>query len=94
MGILTHEQRPGDLLARAVLADRLGDRQNMRFVQTRGQRTAAMAAGAEANQLRRVVDVRLTLVIGLLQCRHVDQYIDRRRLAGKWMNRHLLPTPC
>ena len=47
----------------------------------------------KANQLRRVVDIGLTLVIGLLQRRHVDQDIGRRRLAGKWMNRHLLPTP-
>ena len=61
MGIHTHEQWPGNLLARAVLADRLGDRQDMRFVQTRAQRTATMTAGAEANQLRRVVDIRRAL---------------------------------
>src|SRR6186713_580799 len=65
----------------------------MRFIQTRAERTAAVAASAETHQLGRIIDIRFTLVISLLQCRDIDQKFSRRRLAGKWMYRHLLSIP-
>jgi len=69
VGILAHEERAGNVLRRAVLADRLGDGQNMRLVEGAVERAAAMAAGAEAHLLRRIVGVGFALVVGLARRR-------------------------
>ena len=52
-----------------------------------------MTAGAKADQLGRVVDIRIALVIRLLKRGNINENLSRRRLAGQWMNRHLLSTP-
>ena len=58
MRVLPHIERPVDSLLSPVVADRLGNRQDMRFGECAAQRRAAVPAGAEANQLVRVIQYR------------------------------------
>ena len=47
-----------------------------------------MAAGAEADPLRRIVRVRSLRVVRALEGGDIDQQFFRRRLAGKRRERH------
>ena len=53
MRIEPQEQRAVDALLLAICADRLTDRQHVRFVEAAFERDAAMAGGAERHTLRR-----------------------------------------
>ena len=57
----------------AVLANGLGDRENMRFGESAVQRTPAMATGAEADQLLRVAQVEIAFIVLALEPRRIDQ---------------------
>jgi hypothetical protein len=47
-----------------------------------------MTACAEAHQLLRIVNIQLTLVVGLDEPINVDQNVARRRLSRPWMDGH------
>ena len=68
---------------RAVFADRLGDGEDVRLGKRAVERRAAMPAGAERDELQRIRDVGLLVVIVGEQFRHVDQERRGRRLAGE-----------
>ena len=64
VGIHADEQRPGDVLSAAIVANRLRYRENMVFVKAAVQRRAAMPGRAERDLLVRIGDIRLAGVIG------------------------------
>src|SRR5690606_3266290 len=51
VGVLAHEERPGDALRAAVLDDRCRDRNDVRLVERRVKGGAAVAGGAERDAL-------------------------------------------
>ena len=59
MGVLADEERAGDTLAGAVVADGLRDREHVRLGELTAERRAAMTARAEAHPLRAIVRVGL-----------------------------------
>src|SRR5262249_10446189 len=67
----------------AVVADGLGGRRDMRLGERAAERRSAMAAGAEADELGRVVQLRLALVVLALELVEIDDHGRRRRLAGQ-----------
>ena len=71
-GCLCPEQRTRDSLVAAVFADRLGDRENMRFGKRRIQAGAAMPTRAKANELIWVVRIGFCLVEGCFELGHMD----------------------
>src|SRR5262249_5492452 len=70
------------------LDDGLRDGEDVRLGERTLRRGAAMAAGAEADQLLGVVDVGPALVVVALQFRDVDQQLGGRGLSGKRMDCH------
>ena len=88
--VLADEERPVDAFAVAVLADRLRDGEDVRLGERAVERRAAVAAGAEADELLRIVEVRLALVVIALQLGHIDQHGGGRRPACGEMNCHAL----
>ena len=88
MRVLAHEQHAVGAVRPPEIADRLGYGEDVRLGERAVARRAAMAAGAEADPLRRVVGVRPGLEILPLQPGRVDQHVLRRRLAGQWRNGH------
>ena len=89
MRVFTHEERPRDIFARAVLADRLRNGENMRFIERVIEGTTAVAAGAEADQLLRVFRVGLALVVGFFEPGNIYQDIGGRGLSRQGMNGHV-----
>ncbi len=73
VGVAAEEQRAVVPLLLAVVADRLGGREDVRLVERRTQRGAAMAAGAEGHLLVHVVGVGDARVVGRHQVGDVDQ---------------------
>ncbi len=86
--VLAQEQRPVDPPIAAVVADRPGDRQDVRLGERVVARRAPVPAGAEGDALPRVARIGTVRVIGVLQRREVDQDVDRGRLARQGMDRH------
>ena len=84
MRVLPHEERSVDALRPAVVADRLGDRQNVRFRERAVQRAAAVAAGSKADQLLRIAQVRPALVVAPFQLRKIHQQFLGRGKPRKW----------
>ena len=70
------EQRAVDAFRLAVFADRLGDREDMLFVETAVERTTAVAGSAERHTLRRVGWIRLDVEIS------GDQLVDIDKLRS------------
>ena len=83
VGVLAQKQRAVDALARAVLADGLRDGEDVGLVEAAAQGRAAMAAGAEAHELRGVVSVGLSGVVLALEVSEVHQEFTRRGVAGE-----------
>ena len=81
--VLAHVQRPVRTLRAPIVADSLRDGQNVGFGKRSVQRRAAMSAGAEDDQLVRIVGVRMILVVLAFQPREIDQQLFRRGLACK-----------
>ena len=83
VGVLAHVERAVDALAAPVFADRLGDREDVRFVERAAQRRAAVSAGAEAHDLLGILDVGHALEVFALEPGGIDQQFLRRRLSGE-----------
>ena len=81
--VLAHVERAVDALAAAVVADGLGDGQDVGLGERAAQRRASMPAGAEAHELIGIANVRLAFVILPLEPGEVDQHLLRRRPAGQ-----------
>ena len=62
--------------------------QDVRLGERAVERRAAMAAGAEADELIGVGQVGLALVIIALQFRHINQQVGGSGLSGKWIQSH------
>jgi hypothetical protein len=77
------EQRAVDALRRAVVADRLRDRQHVALVERAVERVAAMARGAERHALRRLRRIGQVRVVRADELGDVDQRRARCRLAGE-----------
>ena len=91
--VLAHEERPVRALAPTVVADGLGDGQDVGFVEGAVQRGAAVPAGAEADPMARVPGVGLAVVVLLLQLGRVHQHVLGGGLARTRRNRHV-SRPC
>jgi len=95
VGILSHVERAVRSLPSPVVADRLGNGQDdVRFGEGAMQGRATVPAGAEANQLVRVVQIGTAFKIFRLQTSDVDQHLLRRRLAGERRNRGCARFAC
>ena len=81
MGVAADEQRAVVPLVAAVVADRLRRREDVRLVERRLQRRAAVAAGAERDLLVDVVGVGLAGVVGGDEVRDVDEIRRLGRLT-------------
>ena len=81
MGILAEKQRTVDALRGAIVADRLGDGEDVVAVETAVQRAAAMAAGAEAHPLGGILHIRFALAVVALKRIDVDQAVCGRGLS-------------
>ena len=88
MGILADEDRPIGLLSLAVLADGLGDRQDMGFGECGVERRATMAAGPEADKLAGAGHVRLAFIILPFKVGDIDEQFLGCRFPGKGADRH------
>jgi hypothetical protein len=89
-GVHAEEQRPGDASPGTVFGDRLGDGEDVRFVEAAIQSAAAVAAGAEGDALRRIGEVGKVTVVGGEQRRDIGETGGRGRLAGERMRHHVL----
>ena len=93
MRVLAHEERPADFVRAAIFANRLGDREDMRFGEGVVQARAAMAARAEAHELIRIGEIGSTVVEIGLQSAHIDQELIRSGVASEVMRAaHATPT--
>ena len=70
-------------LGMPVVADGLGDGENVGFGERPAERRAAMPAGAKADQLTGIIEIRLALEIFAFEPGRIDQHILGRRLAGQ-----------
>ena len=86
--VRAEKQRPGDAGARAVLADRLRDRQDVRLVEGAVLGSTPVAAGAEGDALARVGGIGTAVVVGGDQAVDVDQDVGRSGLSGERRERH------
>ena len=91
MRVHADEQRTGDALCAAILAERLADRQDVIFVEAVLERRAAMAGCAKSDRVGGVAGVRLVDVIRGNEAGNVGQDVARRGLAGQGMERHEVP---
>ncbi len=82
------EQRPVDLLLRAVQADRLTDGENVPLVEGLLERRSAMSRGAERHALPRYGGIGPLRVVGGDQPRHVDEHRRLRGLSRERANLH------
>ena len=82
--VLAHVERTGDGLRLPVLADRLGDRQDVRLIERAAQGCSAVPAGPEADLLGGIVRIRPALEIVPFQPREINQHRLWGRLAGQW----------
>ena len=94
MRVSSDVERAAGALTRAVIADRLRDREHVRLIERAAQGRAAMPAGAEGDPLRAVREVGLARVVFSLQAAGIDQQVVRSRLAGERMDRHRYHGPC
>ncbi len=67
-----HKQRTADAFGPAVFADGLRDREDVRLSEGAVERCAAMAAGAETDELAGITDVRALVEIIPLQLSHIN----------------------
>ena len=73
----------------AVVANRLRDGEDVRLIECAEQRRAAMAARAEADQLSRVGQIGISLVIFTFKACEIDENAFGGRFAGKWRDCHV-----
>ncbi len=82
VGVAPEEQRAVDRLARPVLADRLGHRDDVGLVERAVEARAAVARRAERDPLGRVVGVGSLRVVRRHEVGDVDEVTGRCRLPG------------
>ena len=85
MGVLGHEHRPRRPVGSSIVADCLGDGENVRLGESAVEGRAAMAARAEADQLVRVRQVGFPLVIVAFELADINQQFSGCRQAGQRM---------
>ena len=88
MRVLTEEKRPINPLNAAVVADRPGDRQDVRLGKCAIERRAPVPAGSESDPLARIGRIGLTRVVRLFERRDIDQDVRGSKLTGQGMDRH------
>jgi hypothetical protein len=76
---ISHPEVQAEILK--VVADGLGDGENVGFGERPAQRRAAMPAGAKADQLTEIIEIRLALEIFAFEPDRIDQHFLWRRLA-------------
>src|SRR5436190_11192847 len=87
--VLTHIQRAVGALTLPIVANGLGDRQNVRLGKRTAQRRAAMPTGTEADRLGWICRVGAALVILALKLRQIDEHFLGSWLASQWRNCHV-----
>jgi len=87
--ILAHVERTVGALTPPIVADGLGDRQNVCLGEGTAQRRAAMSTCTKAYGLVRVCRVGPALVILALQLRQIDEHFLGSRLASEWRYCHV-----
>jgi hypothetical protein len=92
VGVAADEQRTGRALRRAVLDDRLGGRQDVRFVERRVQARTTVPGRAERHLLGDVLRIGLHGIVGRHDLRDVDEILGLRRLPGAGVGRHGLDS--
>src|SRR5436853_202920 len=88
MGVFPDVNRAVDLLRCTKFAKSLGDGKNVSFGERAVERGAAMAAGAEGDQLTRFGEIRFLVVIVALEFGDVDEETLGGRFAGQWADGH------
>jgi hypothetical protein len=83
--VLAHEERPGEALALAVFADGLRDGEDVRFGEGAVERRTAMSAGAEADELVRIREVRLARVVIAFELAEIDEEFGGGGFSGERM---------
>ena len=86
--VLAHVERAVRALAAPVVADGLGDSQDVSLRERAVQRRAPVSAGAKTDQLVGVTQIGQTLEILSFEPGQVNQHLFRSRLARKWRDRH------
>ena len=86
VGVFPHVERTVGSLLSTVVADRLGDRQNVRFGECAVEGRAAVSAGAETDELVGILQIGMALEIRRLQASYVDQHLLGSGLACEWGN--------
>ena len=81
-------ERTADILALAIEANRLADREDVRLVERRIECGPAMPRRAERDALRGIVRVGLEAVVGGDQSRHVEELRLIDRFSGEWAYIH------
>ena len=88
MCVLAHEERTAGAVRLPVVADRLGDGEDVGFGERPMQRRAAMATGAEPDQLVRIREIGPATEIFAFKLREIDQQFLRRRLSRERRDWH------
>ena len=86
--VLAHVERAGDGVRVAIVADRLGDRHDVRRGERAAQGRSSVPAGPEADLLGGIVGIRPALQVVAFQPGEIDQQFLRGRLAGERRERH------
>jgi hypothetical protein len=81
MRVLAYEERTVGAVRLPIVADCLGDGEDVGFGERPMQWRAAMATGAEPDQLVRILEVGPATEIFAFKPRGIDQQFLRRRLA-------------
>ena len=88
MGVLSHQERSADSVRPPVVADGLGDRQDVRFIEGPVERRSSMSARAEAYQLAWIIEVGTPRVVLVFELRDIYQHIPRCWLSCFGMHSH------
>src|ERR1035437_9408317 len=88
MGVDAEKKRAADGVLGSIKANRLGDRENVGFVERAIKRRAAMTGRAKRHPLRRDGRVWLRTKIRSDEPRHIDQHSNWRRFSGEGTRLH------
>jgi hypothetical protein len=85
MGIPTHEKGAVDLVLFAIVANRLGNGEDVIFVETAPEGASAMSGSAEADTLFGDLGIGMKQIIVAEKTGKVDEIIGWNGVPGKWM---------
>ena len=88
MRVLSHQERAVNSIGPPVVADGLGDRQDVRFSEGPIERCAPMPARTEAHELAWIIQVGTPRVVLVFELRDIYQHIPRRWLSCFGMQSH------